>query len=60
MMVGVCPLGGTNAGSTIAMFGNSKSVLPVKAGIQKAGVFRWIPAYAGMTESVGMTTRTQE
>ena len=36
------------------VFGNTKSVLPAKAGIQMAGVFRWIPVY---TE---MTTRTQE
>jgi len=33
------------------------SVIPEKAGIQTAGVFRWIPAYAGMTESVAMLTR---
>ena len=38
----------------IDLFGNSKIVIPAKAGIQRAGVFRWIPAYAGMT------TRTQE
>ena len=37
--------------STIDLFGNSKSVIPAKAGIQTAGVVRWIPAYAGMTVS---------
>jgi|GEM_PF-1642572 len=33
----------------VDLFGNSKSVIPAKAGIQTAGVVRWIPAYAGMT-----------
>ena len=34
------------------LFENSKSVIPAKAGIQTAGVVRWIPAYAGMTTGI--------
>jgi len=36
---------------SIDLFEISKSVLPANAGSQTAGVFRWIPAYAGMTVS---------